>query len=755
MRGGMDLVSSPMGIDEGRIIEGHNFEQIFGKNGYRRVDGYERFDGRTVPSQVGYHIIPIDNVVGDIEVDDVVTNAGGSSAEVLLREPGRLIVGTMAGTFSAGEDLLINGVKVAEIDGPVQTPSPAEPSNLHFLRLAQENQRDKITKVPGSGPIRGIHVFKGVTYAFRDAADGLTCGMYKGTGAGWVPVKGGLIPGGKWSFATANFSGDSKRLAFYACDGKNQPFKYDGSVLTFIGAHIVASSTTSNTPAVGDKTLTITEAGRTFSPGQAVFIWSAENVADTMTGAVKSYDDATKALVVTVASHTGSTARTDWCISMQPAGQIYGSQGVSGSSVGVGTGDKTFSVLETLRGWNVGDELTAWSASNPANWMRGTVKSYSGSTVVISVTIFGGSGTANDWMIGDSEYADKPIELVAHKEHLFLAYPGGQLQHSNLGDPMTYTSTAGSFGLGDTITALLQIKGDVMAVFCRSKIHLLYGSSATNWRLDVHSRDAGAISGTAVEVAGAALFVDDRGLVSLQSSQAYGDFESANLSKPVKPLFDKMMMQIVGVKTHKGKNLCRIYFADGSGLNATMIEPSALIDPKYIAFTRFKYSHLPTAFCRGENVDGTEAHYFGTDDGWVMREDSGWNFDGAAITAAFRMPFINLRSPSNKKRFRKLIIEADVARSMTLSFRQLMDYADDNYEPGAVTGGGFYAGGGAFDVDSWDTVLWSAPMVGQAEENIDGVGRNMSLLVWHEDDFMPPFTVQGIALHYSILGVAR
>jgi hypothetical protein len=267
--------------------------------------------------------------------------------------------------------------------------------------------------------------------------------------------------------------------------------------------------------------------------------------------------------------------------------------------------------------------------------------------------------------------------------------------------------------------------------------------------------DAGAIKNTVVEVAGAALMVDDRGLVSLQSTQSYVNFESANISKPIKPLMDRFLLRIVGAKSHKGKNLCRIYFDDGSGVNATMFEPSALIDPKYIAFTRFQYDHIPVCLARGEKADGTEVHYFGTEDGWVMREDSGVNFDGGMITAAFRMPFINLRSPSNKKRFRKIVIEADAPRTMTLNFRQLMDYADDYYAAGIVQGGNMNAGGGTYDINEWDTFIWSAPLVSQAETNIDGVGRNMSILVWHEDDFTPSFTVQGMLLHYSILGIAR
>lgn len=669
LRGGLDLVSSPMGIAEGSIIEGMNFEQVFGKTGYRRVDGYERFDGRVAPSDSTYYVLNFKNLIGAFHVGDVVMGAS-ATAKVLFVESTRLIVTSLSGAFVDGEDLDVSAIKVAEADGTIETATMAEPNHLTYLKAAVESQRSLVQRVPGSGPIRGVHIFNGTVFAMRDAADGLSCALYKGTGSGWGLVRSGFLPGGKWDFETANFAGSSATLAFYACDGINGPFKCDGTAVTVIGP-------------------------------------------------------------------------------------IYGSQATSSTSFSPSTGSKTFTIAETSRSWTTGTSLVIYSKADASKKMVGSVTSYSGTSLVVNVTIATGSGAANDWLIGLADYSDKPYKVVAHKSHLFLAYPSGQLQHSNIGDPLTYTSTAGSFGVGDTITDLTPIKGDVLAVFCRSKIFLLYGSSTTNWEMRTHSRDAGSIDGTAVEVAGAAMFIDDRGLVSLQSSQNYGDFESANLSRMIKPLIDRQLLKIVGVKAHKGKNLCRVYFNDGSGINATMFEPSALIDPKLIAFTSFRYDHVPTALCRGEKSDGTEVHYFGTYDGWVMREDVGYSFDGNPITAAFRLPFINLKAPSNKKRFRKLIIEADVGRNMTLNFRQLMDYGDGNYAAGRVNDGVFSTGGGAFDSGAWDTILWSAPMYGQAEQNIDGVGRNMSLLIWHEDDFMPSFTVQGIALHYSVLGVAR
>ena len=40
LSGGLDLVSDAMTVRHGRMAECLNFEQVFGKQGYRRIDGY-------------------------------------------------------------------------------------------------------------------------------------------------------------------------------------------------------------------------------------------------------------------------------------------------------------------------------------------------------------------------------------------------------------------------------------------------------------------------------------------------------------------------------------------------------------------------------------------------------------------------------------------------------------------------------------------------------------------------------------------
>ena len=79
------------------------------------------------------------------------------------------------------------------------------------------------------------------------------------------------------------------------------------------------------------------------------------------------------------------------------AGAIYNS--TSASSVTIGTGSKTFTTADSGKPYVVGTPLRCVSQADTANFMDGTVTSYSGTTLVINVLNTGGSGAHSDWNI--------------------------------------------------------------------------------------------------------------------------------------------------------------------------------------------------------------------------------------------------------------------------------------------------------------------------------------------------------------------
>lgn len=87
---------------------------------------------------------------------------------------------------------------------------------------------------------------------------------------------------------------------------------------------LIATSATSLTPGAGNKNFTI-QTNKAFVVGMYLVATSTGNPTDYMSGAVVSYNAGTGALVLSVDSYSGSTARIDWAIGI-------GSKGGGGSS---------------------------------------------------------------------------------------------------------------------------------------------------------------------------------------------------------------------------------------------------------------------------------------------------------------------------------------------------------------------------------------------------------------------------------------
>jgi hypothetical protein len=74
--------------------------------------------------------------------------------------------------------------------------------------------------------------------------------------------------------------------------------------------------------------------------------------------------------------------------------------GTSATSNSVGTGSKTFTT-QSGKVWTTGTPLRISDSADPGtNYMRGTVTSYSSTTLVVNVSSTGGSGTITSWSIG-------------------------------------------------------------------------------------------------------------------------------------------------------------------------------------------------------------------------------------------------------------------------------------------------------------------------------------------------------------------
>ncbi len=84
LKGGLDLVTPAAIIDPGKVIGAKNYEPD-DEGGYRRLFGYERFDGLPSPSDAFYTLLNFDAGTGAaIVATDIVTgDTSGATSEVL------------------------------------------------------------------------------------------------------------------------------------------------------------------------------------------------------------------------------------------------------------------------------------------------------------------------------------------------------------------------------------------------------------------------------------------------------------------------------------------------------------------------------------------------------------------------------------------------------------------------------------------------------------------------------------------------
>jgi hypothetical protein len=196
LQGGEDLITPSLSVNPGRSILSQNYEMDpLGR--YRLIDGYERFDGRTSPSQAPYWILGFDTGSVEVVIGDTLLGAAASGEvlEIVLLggnwpagdAQGYFVLVNLAGAFVDNEAVAVAGVPVAVADGVVSLNGATNDSLDSIYSLAAaEHKRADIQEVPGSGRVLGVWQYQGVKYAFRDNLLGTAALMYRSSIAGWV-----------------------------------------------------------------------------------------------------------------------------------------------------------------------------------------------------------------------------------------------------------------------------------------------------------------------------------------------------------------------------------------------------------------------------------------------------------------------------------------------------------------------------------------------------------------------------------------
>ena len=346
-------------------------------------------------------------------------------------------------------------------------------------------------------------------------------------------------------------------------------------------------------------------------------------------------------------------------------------------------------------------------------------------------------------LMPDDSDINNPRCIEVHKDQLFLGFASGLVRHSIVGEPLNFNGQLGAaeLGTGDTVTDIKSITGGVLAIASRNRLHALYGDNSQNWQMKTLGRETGAMPGS-LQSLGDTYMLDDAGIVALSRVEAFGDFEHSTVSRLVQPLINRLKNQCIGSVTYRDENHIRFYFSGG---DVVVFKPETNAPPQIMPL---RYPVAMNSLCSVEDEEGRHTVYFGTVDGWVMKDQQGGSFDGEPIESFMRTAYNHLQSPTLRKAFKRLEVDYSGYQTTTLQGHIDIDYAA-HYTPSPLTTRfAIHGPGGQWDSAVWHAFNWSSQDVGYGSLSVTGTGKNLSIAVYHKDADTLPFSINGLVIHY-------
>jgi hypothetical protein len=664
--GGCDFVTPLLLQKPGRLLVCQNLE-IGVNNGYDSIMGYERYDGRTSPSDATYTYIPA-TITGTVAVGNTVTGASsGATGYVIAVESAAIIVTQVVGTFTSGENLTVAAVVQASISStPFESGASTPALNATYTNLAADVYRALIAAVPGSGPIRGVCRYNDVLYAWRNNVGGTEMAIYKSTTSGWSAVSLGR----ELSFT----SGGTTEIT------EGQTITGATSGATAVVARVVLLS---GTWAGGDA------AGR--------FILSSQ------TGTFQAEN-----LNVGASLNLATIAGNSAAITLAPSGRVktftfnFGGQGGTRRVYG-------------CDGVNRGFEFDG--------------------TVYVPITT--------------TMSPDTPTNVIVHKFHLFFSF-GSSAQHSATGEPFIWSPVlgAGEIAVGDTITGFSiemgSEAGAALGILSRNTIHILYGNDDADWNLIRYRDEIGAYENS-IQNVGFTICVDDSGVVSFRSTNAFGNFLGSTLSQLVNPWIQTRKTTITDSCVVRGKNQYRVFFEDKTALYVTFGGNKVLGMMTEVLLHTIECMHSVEASNGGEEI------FFGSDDGYCYQMEKGTSFDGDNIDSFGMMQYYNCGAPRTNKRFKSATVEATGTGYAEFQLGYELGYSSMNIaQPDALEGSftGNYQNS-RWDSFTWDQFYWDSELVSPQTMKLSGTAENIAFLISKSSDSQQPIQLNGIVVRYQ------
>ena len=344
---------------------------------------------------------------------------------------------------------------------------------------------------------------------------------------------------------------------------------------------------------------------------------------------------------------------------------------------------------------------------------------------------------------------DVPSHIAAWKNMLVLS-AASSIQLSGIANPYSWTALTGAaeLALGANCTGLLPQQGDAstgaLAVFCDASTFILYGTSTSDCKLVTHSSEAGAAPYTAQNI-GSAFYLDTKGVVSLTSTQTYGNFASSSITQNIQTLIDtKRSKAVASCILRAGQYL--VFFNDGSALT---IKPtgSSTAESMYLEYSESIYFNTVESFV---GTDGVERVIAAGSDGFVYELNKGTSFDGASLKSRLFTAFNSNRYPRLRKRYKRAVLQATCVNTADVSVGYELDFGSSNTSAGTRSAQSLVGAGGYWDAMTWDSFNWDSPYLSEYTVDTPENGLNIGLLIYGDSAVNDSFTISSVILHYII-----
>lgn len=660
LKGGLDQVTPTLSLPPGFLRDSLNVEASI-TGGYTRIKGYERFDGRPAPSDAVASGYGMSSVAG-LSAGDSVTIGAATAVVVSVNPADNTVFFTkVVGSIITGATVN-NGSPIGTItdfSGVLTAEGVATQKGL-----AANIYRADIQAVPGTGPIRGVAYFGGVTYAWRDNVGATALVMHKSTSTGWSAI---TLP---------------RRISF-TTGGTN--VLTDGAAIN--GATSGATATIQRVVLQTGSWAAGTAAGYLIlGPVTGAFV-SGENIR------------------VGVTAYAVSSS-VDSQITTSPGGRVRTDVGVF-----VGTAGQRLYIVDGV------NQCAEWDG-----------------------TVYTPIATGNA--------PDAPDFVKVHKKHLLLGF-GPSVQHCVVGSPYQWSAAlgAGEFLLDEDMTNFLTLPGNqdggALLITSRNQTQVLYGSGSSTWQLAPYTSDSvGALADTAKKLE-QAYCLDDRGVVQLSQSQAFGNFTAATLTLNIRRFIQERRNLATDTAVNREKSQYRVFYSDGYGLYMT------IANGKLLGSLPVLFPNPVSCWCEGESPDGSQTSFFGSTNGMVYKLDSGTSFDGSEIGWNFTTNYGFSRGPRIRKRYRHASVEVTGDSWANFQFGYSLSYGSGAAATSEVTTNEVNLSRTEWDSFVWDAFNWDGSTLLPSELSLTGTGENIAFSFYGSSPYQDEFTINSLIIHYS------